>query len=514
MLAFATISAFDNGIIQVWADETDTTDDANAAVFTSGEFDYKLNEDGTAQITGFHCEVGAELDSLVIPEELDGITVTGIDGGTITAFSVNEVFIPKSVTEMDENPFWKCRVKRFTVDPQNPRIRTEAGILYSADDRRLISYPAGVEATEYQVPNGIETIGDSAFRACNKLVTVSLPNSVTSIGNYAFADAMSLENINFTANLREIGDYAFENVRIKTVYLQEGVERIGDEAFYMSDVVTAYIPDSVEQIGRNPFGCCYNLREFSLVADNKRFVCINNALFSVEDKRLICCADRENTGVYEIPDGIEIVDEYAFFSCAFTGIKLPEGLVEIGDNAFLSCGAITTFELPQSLKKIGSSAFRSDFSLASIRIPAGVTEIGTGLFQYCNALASVEVEPENVAYESIDGVLFSKNERKLVSYPPARAVQDYVVPEGTVEICDEAILGVYALRSIYLPDGLRRIGKTAFAADEQLDSIRIPESTTSIDEWAFDCIGEGVLTVVPDSYAQEYAQEHHMPFTY
>lgn len=509
LIIVASICMFGDYAVQARADENDYE------VFSSGEYDYKLNEDGTAQIVGYHCEAGAELDNLAIPEELDGITVTGIDGGVITAFSINEVSIPKSVTQMDENPFWQCKIKRFTVDPQNPVIRTEAGMLYSANDKKLICYPSGVESEEYQIPNGIEKIGDYAFRGCYTLKKIYLPDSVKSIGNYAFANLAGLDEINFTNNLREIGDYAFQGVNLESVYLSDGLEYIGDEAFYMSNITYVYIPNTVEKIGKNPFGCCYCLKEFDVLANNKRFVCINNTLFSVDDKRMICCADRENTGIYEMPDGIEIVDEYAFFSCAFTGIKLPESIVEIRDNAFQSCGSVTTLELPQSLRKIGNNVFQSVFSLSSIKIPARVTEIGTGIFKYCNALTSVEVDPENAAYESIDGVLFSKGERRLIGCPSAYPVQDYIVPEGTVEICDEAFLAVYALKSVYLPEGVKRIGESAFGADEQLSSIHIPESTVEIGEWAFDCVAyDCVLTVVPNSYAQVYAQEHYMQFTY
>ncbi|WP_155738355.1 leucine-rich repeat protein, partial [Clostridium saccharobutylicum] len=34
----------------------------------------------------------------------------------------------------------------------------------------------------------VTSIGDSAFRECNKLTSITIPDSVTSIGDYAFSD--------------------------------------------------------------------------------------------------------------------------------------------------------------------------------------------------------------------------------------------------------------------------------------------------------------------------------------
>ena len=59
------------------------------------------------------------------------------------------------------------------------------------------------------------------------------------------------------------------------------------------------------------------------------------------------------------------------------------------------------------------------------------------------------------------------------------------IPEGITEIEDEAFAGISAERVI-LPAGLRRIGKRAFAGCAHLKYVNIPLSVTDIDETAFE----------------------------
>lgn len=46
------------------------------------------------------------------------------------------------------------------------------------------------EITEYIIPNGVTTIGNSAFKNCDGLTTITIPNSVTSIGEGAFENCI------------------------------------------------------------------------------------------------------------------------------------------------------------------------------------------------------------------------------------------------------------------------------------------------------------------------------------
>lgn len=70
-------------------------------------------------------------------------------------------------------------------------------------------------------------------------------------------------------------------------------------------------------------------------------------------------------------------------------IVIPEGVTEIGEQAFNSCMFLETVVLPKSLKKIGKMAFMSCRSLRQVEIPEGVEEICDHAFGATNNLKEV-----------------------------------------------------------------------------------------------------------------------------
>ena len=110
-------------------------------------------------------------------------------------------------------------------------------------------------------------------------------------------------------------------------------------------------------------------------------------------------------------------------------VILGSGVVSIGLKAFLSCTSLTSVYIPNSVTSIGESAFEGCYSLTSIHIPNSVTSIGTS-----------------------DG-------------------------GGAFGSCT-------SLKSIIIPEGVTSIGHNTFEYDE-LDSISIPESVTTMAPYAF-----------------------------
>ncbi|GMH97123.1 hypothetical protein TrVE_jg7821 [Triparma verrucosa] len=90
-----------------------------------------------------------------------------------------------------------------------------------------------------EIPEGVESIGNAAFKNCHSLTTVSFPKSLTYIGDGAFVDCSSLETVDLLhTNLQELGRSAFLN------------------CFELRSMT---IPDSLQTLGRNVFAKCGKL---------------------------------------------------------------------------------------------------------------------------------------------------------------------------------------------------------------------------------------------------------------
>lgn len=125
-----------------------------------------------------------------------------------------------------------------------------AGCLYTPD--------ANGHAT---VPEGITSIGDSAFEGCRALVSIGLPSSLTSIGKSSFKDCPFLTSLTLPSNVTSIGDEAFRGcLRLVSIALSDSLSTIGMQAFaYCGALGSIALPDDVSSIGRWAFHYCSSL---------------------------------------------------------------------------------------------------------------------------------------------------------------------------------------------------------------------------------------------------------------
>ena len=158
---------------------------------------------------------------------------------------------------------------------------------------------------------------------------------------------------------------------------------------------------------------------------------------------------------------------------------------------------ISRVVISEGVTSIGDFAFRGCSSLASIEIPESVTSIGEGAFCDCNSLSSINVLENNPAYCSIDGVVFSKDQKELVIHPAGKG-NVYKIPESVTIISNYAFYGCSLLTSIEIPESVTDIGKNAFYYCSSLTSIEIPSSVMSIGEWAFNGCSSLANIEIPD----------------
>lgn len=172
-------------------------------------------------------------------------------------------------------------------------------------------------------------------------------------------------------------------------------------------------------------------------------------------------------------------------SVFLTKVVFPKTLKEIGYGTFMCCDKLDNVNLPEKLETINSFAFSGCESLKSIAIPATVSEIGSSAFQRCISLEQFEIDEQNTHFTVIDGVLFSKDKTKLISFPCGNKNKNYIVPNGVKIICDGAFSGS-KIENITFPTTLEVIEGWVFRFCYDLETLDIPDSVTEIGELAFE----------------------------
>lgn len=162
-----------------------------AAVTTLGEV-FKEN----AEITSF--------------DELRFFTgLTELTGNCFyTCTKLKSITIPSGVTNIEGFAFGNCtELEQICVDPGNTtydsRIQCNA-VIEKATNKLVV----GCQTTI--IPDGVTTIGNSAFWGRWGMSSMNLPESVKVIESYAFAFDANLESITLPEGLTAIGESAFE----------------------------------------------------------------------------------------------------------------------------------------------------------------------------------------------------------------------------------------------------------------------------------------------------------------
>ena len=246
-----------------------------------------------------------------------------------------------------------------------------------------------------------------------------------------------------------------------------------------------------------------------------------------------------------IPDSVTTIGKRAFANCTnLTSIEIPDSVTEIhdifddGDNLReVICSSNVLLSLPKnnlekikitSGEEIGAYAFFGCTSLTSITIPDSVTKIGGFAFSGCSGLIDVYYKGNMQSWVNItfDGTnsnpmeyaknLYLYNEEKdeyeLLIEIGNRAfygredLTSMLIPSSVTTIGDEAFAGCVGIREITIPNSVISIGEKAFNNCDNLTSITIPDSVTSIGKNVFNGC-DGLTSISVSENNTEYASQ-------
>ena len=394
--------------------------------------------------------------------ELNGVKKLA-KGAFDKAVKLRNVLLGPSVDTIEDGAFGGNNdLAAFDVDSANPNYAAADGVIYTKNKEELVLFPAG-KAGEYTTLPTTKKIRKRAFYYAQKVTKVNFNSNLEEIDNDAFQATTKLENITFEApaKIKTIGTFAFQGSGLTELDIPASLEVVSWSAFGSTKLKKVTVADGsqLQSINTSAFNGCKDLEEFTFEGSstlNK----IQVDAFSGDDK----------LKSFVIPEKVTVLERGAFNGASgleTITFKQPATMTVIGEGAFQNAKALKKIELPSTVTTISKDAFNTCSSLTEVVIPASVTTIDATGFQECAKLEKFTVDKNNTVYSSVDGFLLSKDKKKLVSFPPAKANTYYTM----------------------LPPTIETIGKQAFYFVQALENVTIPKKVKKIEDFAFDRVG-------------------------
>ena len=473
----------------------------NASIEYSTEYGTFYFNPEEGYIAGFAEKDG--VTEVVIPDQINGTEVTGIGASAFSGCSsLTKITIPASVTGMGAGAFWGC-TGLTSAGPIGGGYNIEFGWTTEIPD---FAFDRCSSLTKITVPASVTKIGRFTFSECTGLTSAGPIGGgydyefgwTTEIPKNAFAGS-GLTSVTIPDGITSIGYSAFIGCSsLTSVTIPDGVTSIESNAFYgCSGLTSVTVPGSVTSIGRSVFWGCNNLTSAGPIGGGYDY----EFGWTTE---IPACAFSDCTGLTSavIPSGITSIGEEAFFGCSLTSVTIPDGVTSIGMNAFSGC-SMTDLTIPSSIVDMGRNAFSGCRNLTSLTILGSV--IGDGAFENCSALARVTIPGSNT---SIGANAFSGCS-SLTSAGPIGGGYDYEFG-WTTEIPNYAFAGCTGLTRATIPDGITKIGTNVFYGCSGLTHVTIPGSVTSISPF-YGCTGLTSAGPIGGGYNYEFGWTTEIP---
>ena len=190
---------------------------------------------------------------------------------------------------------------------------------------------------------------------------------------------------------------------------------------------------------------------------------------------------------------VTVIPERAFdYRKKLKEVELCEGLLEIGEMAFMKCDALKRITIPSSVTTVREWSFSSSKLLEEVEMCEGLLEIREAAFSNCEALKYIHI-PSTV------------NHIGKRAFGNCAALKRIKIFSAVKKIGSYAFGGCKELIEVELSDGLQEIGEYAFGGCTSLERIKVPTTVSKINAGAFtDCVSsvyfhDGVKEI--ESYA-------------
>ncbi len=308
--------------------------EAGQQVYATPEECFNFDET-TGKINYYSCKAGNRnnlptITNVIIPSEINGVTVTSIGEHAFLLAKLDSVTIPDSVTTIEYGAFKDGNLTSITI----PESVTSIGTSLLSGSKNLTNITVSSNNKVYDSRDNsnaiIETSSNKLIQGCKNTV---IPNTVT-----------------------EIGATAFWSHNLTSVTIPDNVTTIGDSAFLNNSLTNVTIPESVTTIGKAILGKNPNLTSITVSLNNKVYDSRDNSNAIIETSSNKLIQGCKNT---VIPNTVTTIGYSAFYGNNLTNVTIPNSVTTIGENAFMY-NSLTSIIIPDSVTEIGNYAFLSN----------------------------------------------------------------------------------------------------------------------------------------------------------
>ena len=375
----------------------------------------------------------------------------------------------------------------------------------------------------------LEHIGERAFQNCNLLTSISIPESVTEIGNSAFSGCSALTSITIPNKITSIESELFLGcTSLTSITIPNSITTIESCAFEgCKSLESITIPKNVTLIFSTAFNNCSAIVSIRVEEGNTKYDSRNHCNAIIETKTKSLCVGCKET---KIPNDITRIQSCAFKGCStLSHITIPGSVKDIGWSTFEGCSSLSSIIIPDGITSINRKTFKDCSALSHVTLPESVKVIEQSAFSNCSNLMTIDWSEhvERICARAFDGcsclknignlqnalichcdkvennafVITGINEKyigKCLIKADENIIGEYVIPDGTISIGQEAFKNNQNITSIILPQSLKYIGVRAFENCKNLVCINIPNNVKRIEDYAFTGCSALTSLLFPD----------------
>ncbi len=264
--------------------------------------------------------------------------------------------------------------------------------------------------------------------------------------------AECMTNVEFAYNMLYTAQYAFYGAKsLTTVELSPYMTKINIGMFRdCTNLQTVILSENIRRIEESAFQNCSSL-----------------------------CKD---THEFTVGEQIVFIGDFAFAACSeIHTFNLPDKITEIGSGAFQETG-ITEFVAPAGLTSLNNSLLNSCEELTNVELHANVAELGAAVFYNCKKLRKVVINATSLIVTSSDAGAFGDCYELKTAGPLGSGCN---IEFNFITKIPDSLFMQSELESVQLPEGITEIGNQVFGSAEQLLTINLPISLTTIGARAF-----------------------------